>query len=168
VLVDKDAVPVDVAVVFAARSILHVHLELDTLGNFKASSSPTTSTLKSTMSNSKCTCRIDLAAKYHSCLEDGYQLRGFELWRSHPKWYMHRDLIKDCARVGSILRRRQQPHPRAQHPCRLAQSLMRSRCIFAARSILHVHLELDIVLLSVDVVGELEALKFPKESNGLS
>lgn len=34
---------------------------------------------------------------YHSCLEDGYELRGFELWRSHPKWYMHRDLIKDCA-----------------------------------------------------------------------
>jgi hypothetical protein len=35
--------------------------------------------------------------------------------------------------------------------------------VLGARSILHVYLELDIVPLSVDVVGELEALKFPKE-----
>ncbi|CDM38077.1 unnamed protein product [Penicillium roqueforti FM164] len=34
---------------------------------------------------------------YHSCLADGYQLRAFELWRSHPKWYMHRVLVEDCA-----------------------------------------------------------------------
>ncbi|CAG8182054.1 unnamed protein product [Penicillium nalgiovense] len=34
---------------------------------------------------------------YHSCLQDGYERRGFELWRSHPKWYMHRVLIEYCA-----------------------------------------------------------------------
>ncbi|CAG8214824.1 unnamed protein product [Penicillium nalgiovense] len=34
---------------------------------------------------------------YHSCLVDGHQLRAFELWRSHPKWYMHRVLVEDCA-----------------------------------------------------------------------
>lgn len=34
---------------------------------------------------------------YHSCLLDGYQLGAFELWRSHPKWYMHRVLVEDFA-----------------------------------------------------------------------
>ncbi|CRL23796.1 unnamed protein product [Penicillium camemberti] len=34
---------------------------------------------------------------YHSYLADGHQLRAFELWRSHPKWYMHRVLVEDCA-----------------------------------------------------------------------
>ena len=34
---------------------------------------------------------------HRSCLEDGFQLRGFQLWRSHPKWYMHRVLVEDCA-----------------------------------------------------------------------
>ncbi|KAJ5425988.1 hypothetical protein N7465_001058 [Penicillium sp. CMV-2018d] len=29
---------------------------------------------------------------HRSCLEDGFQLRGFQLWRSDPKWYMHRVL----------------------------------------------------------------------------
>ncbi|KOS38799.1 hypothetical protein ACN38_g10366 [Penicillium nordicum] len=35
---------------------------------------------------------------YHSYLTDGNMLRAFELWRSHPKWYMHRLLVEDCAR----------------------------------------------------------------------
>ncbi|KAJ5977699.1 hypothetical protein N7501_001041 [Penicillium viridicatum] len=26
---------------------------------------------------------------YRSCLQDGYLQRAFELWWSHPKWYMH-------------------------------------------------------------------------------
>ncbi|KAJ5173799.1 uncharacterized protein N7500_001730 [Penicillium coprophilum] len=30
-----------------------------------------------------------------SDLED-LQLRGFNLWRSHPQWYMHRMLIEEC------------------------------------------------------------------------
>ncbi|KAJ5951301.1 uncharacterized protein N7479_009714 [Penicillium vulpinum] len=34
---------------------------------------------------------------YRSCLADGFQLRAFELWRSYPKWYMHRVLVEDCA-----------------------------------------------------------------------
>ena len=34
---------------------------------------------------------------YHSCLADRHQLRAFDLWRSHPKWYMHRVLVEDCA-----------------------------------------------------------------------
>lgn len=34
---------------------------------------------------------------YHSCLEAAYQLRAFDLWRSHPQWYMHYVLIEDCA-----------------------------------------------------------------------
>ena len=34
---------------------------------------------------------------YYARLEDGYQRRAFDLWRSHPKWYMHRILVEDCA-----------------------------------------------------------------------
>lgn len=30
-------------------------------------------------------------------MEYGIQSRGFDLWRSHPRWYMHRELIKHCA-----------------------------------------------------------------------
>lgn len=26
--------------------------------------------------------------------------RGFELWRSHPRWYMHSALVEDCAMKG--------------------------------------------------------------------
>ncbi|KGO78251.1 hypothetical protein PITC_036190 [Penicillium italicum] len=36
-------------------------------------------------------------ADYRSCLDDGFLRRAFELWRSHPKWYMHRILVEDCA-----------------------------------------------------------------------
>lgn len=41
-----------------------------------------------------------LAQKWWHCrslLEDGFQLRAFELWRSHPRWYMHQVLVEDCA-----------------------------------------------------------------------
>lgn len=43
---------------------------------------------------------------YHrSCLQDRYQLRAFELWRSHPRWYMHPVLVEDCAgRLGCCSR----------------------------------------------------------------
>lgn len=34
---------------------------------------------------------------YRSNLELKAQVRGFELWRSHPQWYMHSELVKDCA-----------------------------------------------------------------------
>ncbi|KAJ5952494.1 uncharacterized protein N7479_010907 [Penicillium vulpinum] len=34
---------------------------------------------------------------YRSCLEQGYLQRAFELWRSHPQWYMDRMLVDDCA-----------------------------------------------------------------------
>lgn len=34
---------------------------------------------------------------YRSGLEPCGQMRGFELWRSHPQWYMHSELVKDCA-----------------------------------------------------------------------
>ncbi|KAJ5333147.1 uncharacterized protein N7506_006930 [Penicillium brevicompactum] len=35
---------------------------------------------------------------YRSNLELMGQERGFELWRSHPQWYMHRELVMDCIR----------------------------------------------------------------------
>lgn len=41
-----------------------------------------------------------LAQRWWHCrslLQDGVQLRAFELWRSHPRWYMHRVLVEDCA-----------------------------------------------------------------------
>ncbi|CAG8075656.1 unnamed protein product [Penicillium salamii] len=34
--------------------------------------------------------------RWRFSLEPGSQERAFELWRSHPRWYMHRDLIKEC------------------------------------------------------------------------
>ncbi|CAG8403968.1 unnamed protein product [Penicillium salamii] len=34
--------------------------------------------------------------RWRSALHPGTQLWGFELWRSHPRWYMHRDLVNDC------------------------------------------------------------------------
>lgn len=34
------------------------------------------------------------------------QLQAFELWRSHPQWYMHSELVKDCAgRQGCCARK---------------------------------------------------------------
>ncbi|CAG8412249.1 unnamed protein product [Penicillium salamii] len=34
---------------------------------------------------------------WRSALHPGPQERAFKLWRSHPKWYMHQELVKDCA-----------------------------------------------------------------------
>lgn len=34
---------------------------------------------------------------YRSNLEPSGQERAFELWRSNPQWYMHSELVKDCA-----------------------------------------------------------------------
>lgn len=34
--------------------------------------------------------------RWRFALEPGAQERAFELWRSHPRWYMHRELIKEC------------------------------------------------------------------------
>ncbi|CAG7931513.1 unnamed protein product [Penicillium olsonii] len=34
---------------------------------------------------------------YRQCLGKGFQGRAFELWRSHPRWYMHKELVEDCA-----------------------------------------------------------------------
>ena len=35
--------------------------------------------------------------RWRSGIHHGVGQRGFELWRSHPRWYMHRDLVKYCA-----------------------------------------------------------------------
>lgn len=35
--------------------------------------------------------------QHYSSLVDGPQRRGFDLWRSNPKWYMHSTLVEDCA-----------------------------------------------------------------------
>lgn len=34
---------------------------------------------------------------HYYCLRQTYQRPGFDLWRSHPKWYMHQVLKDDCA-----------------------------------------------------------------------
>ncbi|CAG8947814.1 unnamed protein product [Penicillium salamii] len=34
--------------------------------------------------------------RWRFALLPGPQERAFELWRSHPRWYMHRELIKEC------------------------------------------------------------------------
>ncbi|CAG7948854.1 unnamed protein product [Penicillium salamii] len=33
---------------------------------------------------------------FHRTNIDGVQWRAFKLWRSHPQWYMHSELVKDC------------------------------------------------------------------------
>lgn len=38
--------------------------------------------------------------KLRSEFPRGPLIRAFELWRSHPRWYMHRSLVEDCARRG--------------------------------------------------------------------
>lgn len=38
--------------------------------------------------------------KIRSSFKDGPLTRAIELWRSHPKWYMHRVLREDCAGRG--------------------------------------------------------------------
>lgn len=38
--------------------------------------------------------------------QKGVQTRAFDLWRSHPRWYMHKALVDDCAgREGCCARR---------------------------------------------------------------
>lgn len=34
---------------------------------------------------------------YQTSLHKGYLARAFDLWRSHPRWYMHKVLVEDCA-----------------------------------------------------------------------
>ncbi|KAJ5721875.1 uncharacterized protein N7483_009809 [Penicillium malachiteum] len=43
---------------------------------------------------------------YYMCLRDGYQRHAFDLWRSHPKWYMHQLLTEDCASKNGCCARR--------------------------------------------------------------
>ncbi|KAJ5092834.1 hypothetical protein N7456_008695 [Penicillium angulare] len=47
--------------------------------------------------NVKYWCLAQKWSHYRSCLVRGVEKRGFELWRSHPKWYMHRVLVEECA-----------------------------------------------------------------------
>ncbi|OJJ47406.1 hypothetical protein ASPZODRAFT_1948304 [Penicilliopsis zonata CBS 506.65] len=35
-----------------------------------------------------------------TCFAEGPLTRGFELWRSHPRWYLHQILVEDCAGRG--------------------------------------------------------------------
>lgn len=44
-------------------------------------------------------------AHYYNCLTDGPQRRGFDFWRSDPKWYMHQLLKEDCARKNGCCAR---------------------------------------------------------------
>jgi hypothetical protein len=37
---------------------------------------------------------------YRSGFIEGPLTRGFDLWRSNPRWYMHRFLVEDCAGRG--------------------------------------------------------------------
>lgn len=49
----------------------------------------------------------DLNIRFHVLKDKGYLyksslhaevlFRAFDLWRSHPRWYMHKVLVKDCA-----------------------------------------------------------------------
>lgn len=42
---------------------------------------------------------------YRGNLEPTGQMRAFELWRSHPLWYMHSELVNDCVgRMGCCAR----------------------------------------------------------------
>ena len=43
--------------------------------------------------------------KVRTSFEEGPLIRGFDLWRSHPLWYMHRVLVEDCVRRGGCCRR---------------------------------------------------------------
>lgn len=40
-----------------------------------------------------------------SSVRFGYLGRGFDLWRSHRRWYMHRYLVEDCAARGGCCAR---------------------------------------------------------------
>ena len=34
---------------------------------------------------------------YRTSLQKGFLSRAFDLWRSHPRWYMHKILVENCA-----------------------------------------------------------------------
>ncbi|KAJ5901900.1 hypothetical protein N7495_002428 [Penicillium taxi] len=40
-----------------------------------------------------------------SSFQDGPLMRGIQLWRSHPNWYMHRVLYEDCVGRGGCCER---------------------------------------------------------------
>ncbi|KAJ6028181.1 hypothetical protein N7540_003757 [Penicillium herquei] len=82
---------------------------------------------------------------YYSCLRDGYQRNAFDLWRSHPKWYMHQTLMEECA------------------PETVDVPVDVGAVIFVSLP-LYGSLELGIVLLNATVVVKLEALKFLKKT----
>jgi hypothetical protein len=42
---------------------------------------------------------------YRSGFDEGPLTRGLDLWRSHPRWYMHRVLVDDCAGRGGCCSR---------------------------------------------------------------
>ncbi|KGO68118.1 hypothetical protein PITC_053760 [Penicillium italicum] len=44
--------------------------------------------------------------KVRNLFVEGPLIRGFDLWRSHPLWYMHRVLFEDCVRRGGCCSRR--------------------------------------------------------------
>lgn len=37
---------------------------------------------------------------HEALLPEGFFLRGYNLWRSNPRWYLHPDLVNDCAGSG--------------------------------------------------------------------
>lgn len=43
--------------------------------------------------------------KHRSSFVEGPLIRAFDLWRSHPLWYMHRVLVEDCMRKGGCCSR---------------------------------------------------------------
>jgi hypothetical protein len=43
--------------------------------------------------------------KVRNSFVEGPLIRGFDLWRSHPLWYMHRVLVEDCERRGGCCSR---------------------------------------------------------------
>ncbi|CAI7650102.1 unnamed protein product [Penicillium glandicola] len=44
--------------------------------------------------------------KVRNSFVEGPLIRAFDLWRSHPLWYMHRVLFEDCVRRGGCCSRR--------------------------------------------------------------
>ncbi|CAG7975487.1 unnamed protein product [Penicillium nalgiovense] len=43
--------------------------------------------------------------KVRNSFVEGPLIRAFDLWRSHPLWYMHRVLVEDCERRGGCCSR---------------------------------------------------------------
>ncbi|KAJ5774637.1 hypothetical protein N7457_009533 [Penicillium paradoxum] len=74
--------------------------------------------------------------KVRNSFVEGPLIRAFDLWRSHPLWYMHRVLFEDCVRKGDAV-------------------AVTVDVALIARLIKHDSLELDIVWWNVDVVTRL-------------